>query len=59
MFCEQCGKPVSDYAKYCRHCGAKLEYYKLARERLEQERREQVAQGHTPEDAAEKDTANE
>ena len=41
MFCEQCGKPVSDYAKYCRHCGAKLEYYKLARERLEQERQKQ------------------
>ena len=28
MFCEFCGKPVSDYAKYCRHCGAKLEYFK-------------------------------
>ncbi len=28
MYCEFCGKPVSDYAKYCRYCGAKLEYYK-------------------------------
>ncbi len=28
MYCEFCGKPVSDYAKYCRHCGATLEYYK-------------------------------
>lgn len=28
MFCEFCGKPVSDYAKYCRHCGAKLDYYR-------------------------------
>ena len=28
MYCEYCGKPVSDYAKYCRHCGATLEYYK-------------------------------
>ena len=27
-YCEFCGKPVSDYAKYCRHCGATLEYYK-------------------------------
>lgn len=32
MFCEYCGKPVSDYAKYCRHCGATLEYYKAALE---------------------------
>jgi len=30
MYCEFCGKPVSDYAKYCRHCGAKLEYFKSA-----------------------------
>ena len=37
MFCEQCGKSVSDYAKYCRHCGAKLEYYKLAREQMAQQ----------------------
>lgn len=44
MFCEQCGKPVSDYAKYCRHCGTKLEYYKLARE--------QLAQQATPPEAA-------
>ena len=28
MYCEFCGKPVSDYAKYCRNCGATLEYYK-------------------------------
>ena len=28
MYCEFCGKPVSDYAKYCRHCGATLEYFK-------------------------------
>ncbi len=28
MYCEFCGKPVSDYAKYCRHCGEKLEYFK-------------------------------
>ena len=28
MYCEFCGKPVSGYAKYCRHCGATLEYYK-------------------------------
>ena len=28
MYCEFCGKPVSDYAKYCRSCGATLEYYK-------------------------------
>lgn len=32
MFCEFCGKPVSDYAKYCRHCGATLEYYKTEQE---------------------------
>ena len=37
MFCDQCGKPVSDYAKYCRHCGAKLEYYKIARDQLSQQ----------------------
>lgn len=37
MFCEQCGKPVSDYAKYCRYCGAKLEYYRLTREQMTQQ----------------------
>ena len=40
MYCEYCGKPATIFVKYCRYCGAKLEYYKDEQPQEEQQQEE-------------------